>query len=203
MENNTFTEFLNDSLPIIRMNGEIIKISNKNFSLNQSENIIVSFAHNDDKFTTTIDIKEEFSITIRYFMYIFQMEISLKNSLINTSGLCGTNDGNPENDFMGPNGYVYDDPWKFGKTWEINRTLNSINSSWSWQYSNFNYLDVMDERFNESYLMRPQETKLKFFSNHTLENAFFVCKKNDLKVRHHAFFFLCWFLKNQLGISTS
>ena len=30
-----------------------------------------------------------------------------------------------------------------------------------------------------------------------------ICKKNDLKVRHHAFFFLCWFLKNQLGISTS
>ena len=33
MENNTFTEFLNDSLPIIRMNGEIIKINDTNLKI--------------------------------------------------------------------------------------------------------------------------------------------------------------------------
>ena len=182
LENNTFTQFLNDSLPISRINGEIIKITtNTNFNLSQSENILISFETTDDKSTTAIDVKDEFSLTIRYFMRIFQMEISLKNSMINTSGLCGSNDGNPANDFLGPTGSLYDDEWKFGKSWEVNKTNNS-NNLWNWKYSNFNPLDIMDDRFNEAYLMQLPigKNKLSYVSNETLEYALLTCKRNDL-----------------------
>ena len=183
LENNTFTQVLNDSSPIVRMNGEVIKISSEYLNISLSDNILISFEYKDDKLTTTIDVKEEFSITIRYFMRIFQMEISLKNLLINTTGLCGTNDGNQANDFIGSNGYLFDDEWRFGNSWKINMTRPLNNSSWNWDCSNFYHSDLMDDRFNEAFLTLPPigKNKLSFFSNETLQNALMVCRRNYLK----------------------
>ncbi|XP_033126265.1 teneurin-3-like [Anneissia japonica] len=159
-----------ETLPILRLDGEILDISSemklqlenssvlldvqiplRNGDSSTNPTMMLSFEY---KSGVSVGIEVQFSKKIGrlYFNTILAPTISFVDE---TDGLCGFMNDDPDNDFVGLDGVLYhhDNVTDFVETWKIERSNanGGLYDSWSWNSSNFHMNDELDDSYTKKY----------------------------------------------------
>lgn len=153
-------------LPKIRINGNLLDNLNDTYSKSFDNNTI-KLNVNNFQYKKIADSTVLVLLTIDYangaflFMSVSYSPIMRRQfmsfgitpspSMINkTFGLCGNSNNNPNDDFMGPNGELFESVSDFGDSWKIYNTFRidgGLENSWSDSKSNFHVNDTMDKSY--------------------------------------------------------
>jgi hypothetical protein len=151
----TITTTQGQQLPRLRINGtedEFVVGTKKNLV----DKTIVLYIEKGVSNNSVADFFFQFSNGAIYKVYVRYVEttghqyietaMALSVQFVETTtGLCGNMDGNPDNDFIGPDGKTFKDEQDFVKSWRLalpGADCASTDHSWSWNHSNFHPDDV-------------------------------------------------------------
>ncbi|XP_022808830.1 mucin-like protein [Stylophora pistillata] len=143
----------NSSEPVEISNGTVLLDRQRRFSFEAEENSVVLISlQYDAGVTVTIDVRHSRVMKRQYLNILYSPTAAYKG---HTEGLCGFMDNNATNDYIGPDGTLYDNAVKFAESWRITdcHDGSGTRDSWSWNSSNFYHDDIMDITYTDpSYI---------------------------------------------------
>ncbi|CAH1774305.1 unnamed protein product [Owenia fusiformis] len=183
-----------NSLPIVRLNGEIVDTTNDkvDFKRNSGVHMVISKSNGEDGvMLVTVQYNTGVMVTA-YVRYSAKMKRQYLNMVLQltsaftgkTSGLCGLMDDDPVNDFTGRNGVMYNTSSiiQFAESWRVDgpkQSNSGLQGSWSWTSSNFHHLDILGPSYTDTSLYSPVYD-IREFSDHQMNASRDICSSRNI-----------------------